>query len=74
MDAMRELINEQTWNKVKDNVLAFSGLIFGIVVAVLLIAIGKNYLLSLFYIFELPQRNLFWRIGSKFAKISTRQN
>ena len=37
---MRELINEQTWNKVKDNVLAFSGLIFGIVVAFLLIAIG----------------------------------
>ena len=45
MDAMRELINEQTWNKVKDNVLAFSGLLFGIVVAVLLIAIGKNIII-----------------------------
>ena len=42
---MRELINEQTWNKVKDNVLAFSGLLFGIVVAVLLIAIGKNIII-----------------------------
>lgn len=47
---MRELINEQTWNKVKDNVLAFSGLLFGIVVAVLLIAIGKNIIIIIIII------------------------
>ena len=57
MDAMKEFINEQTWNKVKDNVLAFSGLIFGIVVAIALIAIGKTLsILSICFSFNVSNK------------------
>uniref|UniRef100_A0A7M5X3V5 Uncharacterized protein n=1 Tax=Clytia hemisphaerica TaxID=252671 RepID=A0A7M5X3V5_9CNID len=35
-----DVFNEQTWHKVKDNTLAFSGLIFGVLVVFVLIAIG----------------------------------
>ena len=43
-----DVFNEQTWHKVKDNTLAFSGLIFGVLVVFVIIAIGKNICSLLF--------------------------
>ena len=46
-----DVFNEHTWHKVKDNTLAFSGLIFGVLVVFVLIAIGKHFLNVNFYFF-----------------------
>ena len=50
MDKLKDMysgiMSDHTWHMIKDNILAISGLFFGIVVVVLLIALGKFPCLS----------------------------
>jgi len=46
-DAFVSVFNDKTWHQIKDNMLAFSGVIFGIIVVIILITIGKSFCIPL---------------------------